>query len=191
MFINSKFPLVEISKVLSRNKTSIKILDNEFYKRVTIKTKAGGCHLRDTLKGNLIKTKNQFFVKQEQFLISKIDARNGAFGIVTNDLDKAVIMADFLNYDIDKNIINDKFLIAVFKTPYYMEPLNSSSSGTTGRKRINEQKFSKLCISLPPLVEQDKLISKQVKADENNEKVVRLFKELNFLKEKFIKDLQI
>ncbi|EFM2942785.1 restriction endonuclease subunit S, partial [Campylobacter upsaliensis] len=75
MFINSKFPLVEISKVLSRNKTSIKILDSEIYKRVTIKTKAGGCHLRDILKGNLIKTKNQFLIKQGQFLISKIDAR--------------------------------------------------------------------------------------------------------------------
>lgn len=112
------------------------------------------------------KTKNQFFVKQEQFLISKIDARNGAFGIVTNDLDKAVIMADFLNYDIDKNIINDKFLIAVFKTPYYMEPLNSSSSGTTGRKRINEQKLLNLCICLPPLTAQNKLILRQTKVDE-------------------------
>ena len=184
----SIYPQYSFGDFLTRKLDKIKIDENTFYKRVTIKTKAGGCHLRDTLKGNLIKTKNQFLIKQGQFLISKIDARNGAFGIVTNDLDKAVIMADFLNYDIDKNIINDKFLIAVLKTPYYMEQLDSLSSGTTGRKRINEQKLSKLCICLPPLEIQNELILKLTKVDE---KLAYLSKELNFLKEKIIRDLQI
>ncbi|HEF3575273.1 TPA: restriction endonuclease subunit S, partial [Campylobacter upsaliensis] len=164
--LKSTYKRYQFSDFLTRRLDKIKIDENTFYKRVTIKTKAQGCHLRDTLKGNLIKTKNQFLIKQGQFLISKIDARNGAFGIAINDLDKAVIMADFLNYDIDKNIINDKFLIAVLKTPYYMEQLNSLSSGTTGRKRINEQKFSNLCISLPPLKIQNELMLKLTEVDE-------------------------
>lgn len=182
----SIYPQYSFGDFLTRKLDKIKIDENTFYKRVTIKTKAGGCHLRDTLKGNLIKTKNQFLIKQGQFLISKIDARNGAFGIVTNDLDKAVIMADFLNYDIDKNIINDKFLIAVLKTPYYMEQLDSLSSGTTGRKRINEQKLSKLCICLPPLEIQNELILKLTKVDE---KIENLKQKLEQVKEQAIKDL--
>ena len=182
----SIYPQYSFGDFLTRRLDKIKIDEDTFYKRVTIKTKAQGCHLRDTLKGNLIKTKNQFLIKDGQFLISKIDARNGAFGIVTNDLDKAVIMADFLNYDIDKNIINDKFLIAVLKTPYYMEQLNSLSSGTTGRKRINEQKFSNLCISLPPLKIQNELMLKLTEVDE---KIENLSKEFSDLKNEMIEGL--
>ena len=182
----SIYPQYSFGDFLTRRLDKIKIDEDTFYKRVTIKTKAQSCYLRDTLKGNLIKTKNQFLIKDGQFLISKIDARNGAFGIVTNDLDKAVIMADFLNYDIDKNIINDKFLIAVLKTPYYMEQLDSLSSGTTGRKRINEQKFSKLCISLPPLEIQNEFILKLTKVDE---KIENLKQKLEQVKEQAIKDL--
>lgn len=184
--LKSTYKRYQFSDFLTRRLDKIKIDENTFYKRVTIKTKAQGCHLRDTLKGNLIKTKNQFLIKQGQFLISKIDARNGAFGIAINDLDKAVIMADFLNYDIDKNIINDKFLIAVLKTPYYMEQLNSLSSGTTGRKRINEQKFSNLCISLPPLKIQNELMLKLAEVDE---KIENLSKEFSDLKNEMIEGL--
>ncbi|ELK0695086.1 restriction endonuclease subunit S [Campylobacter upsaliensis] len=184
--LKSTYKRYQFSDFLTRRLDKIKIDENTFYKRVTIKTKAQGCHLRDTLKGNLIKTKNQFLIKQGQFLISKIDARNGAFGIAINDLDKAVIMADFLNYDIDKNIINDKFLIAVLKTPYYMEQLNSLSSGTTGRKRINEQKFSNLCISLPPLEIQNELMLKLTEVDE---KIENLSKEFSDLKNEMIEGL--
>lgn len=184
--LKSTYKRYQFSDFLTRRLDKIKIDENTFYKRVTIKTKAQGCHLRDTLKGNLIKTKNQFLIKQGQFLISKIDARNGAFGIAINDLDKAVIMADFLNYDIDKNIINDKFLIAVLKTPYYMEQLNSLSSGTTGRKRINEQKFSNLCISLPPLKIQNELMLKLTEVDE---KIENLSKEFSDLKNEMIEGL--
>lgn len=184
--IESAYPKYRFGDFLTRRLDKIKIDENTFYKRVTIKTKAQGCFLRDILKGDLIKTKNQFLIKQGQFLISKIDARNGAFGIVTNDLDKAVIMADFLNYDIDKNIINDKFLITVLKTPYYMEQLNSLSSGTTGRKRINEQKLLNLCICLPPLAEQNKLILRQTEVDE---KIENLSKEFSDLKNEMIDGL--
>ncbi|WP_270971253.1 restriction endonuclease subunit S [Campylobacter upsaliensis] len=184
--LKSTYKRYQFSDFLTRRLDKIKIDENTFYKRVTIKTKAQGCHLRDTLKGNLIKTKNQFLIKQGQFLISKIDARNGAFGIAINDLDKAVIMADFLNYDIDKNIINDKFLIAVLKTSYYMEQLNSLSSGTTGRKRINEQKFSNLCISLPPLKIQNELMLKLTEVDE---KIENLSKEFSDLKNEMIEGL--
>ncbi|MEB2801601.1 restriction endonuclease subunit S [Campylobacter upsaliensis] len=184
--LKSTYKRYQFSDFLTRRLDKIKIDENTFYKRVTIKTKAQGCHLRDTLKGNLIKTKNQFLIKDGQFLISKIDARNGAFGIAINDLDKAVIMADFLNYDIDKNIINDKFLIAVLKTPYYMEQLDSLSSGTTGRKRINEQKFSNLCISLPPLKIQNELMLKLTEVDE---KIENLSKEFSDLKNEMIEGL--
>ncbi|PAF41755.1 restriction endonuclease subunit S [Helicobacter sp. 11S02596-1] len=183
---SSPYPQVKFGDFLTRVKNQIRINNNDFYKRITIKTKGGGVFLRDKIKGEKIGTKNQFIVQKGQFIISKIDARNGAFGVIGDELDGAVITADFLNFDIDKNIINDKFLVMVLKTPYYMDILDSLSSGTTGRKRINEQKLLNLDISLPPITGQNSLISKLTAI---NERIENFSSELNSSKEKIINDL--
>lgn len=142
--------------------------------------------LRDNVKGDNIGTKNQFIVKEGQFVISKIDARNGSFGIVGDELNNAVITADFLNFEINKNIVNDKFLIMALKTPYYIKILDSLSSGTTGRKRINEEKFLNINISLPPVKEQNNLMEKLTIISEN---IKTFLIELDLKKEEILKNL--
>lgn len=82
----TKYPLVQIKEFLTRNKTAIEIQDDVYYKRATIKVRNGGIFLRDTVIGNKIGTKNQFVISKGQFLLSKIDARNGAFGVVPDVL---------------------------------------------------------------------------------------------------------
>ena len=83
---SNKYKLVKIKTFLSRNKTSIKIEDNNYYKRPTIKINGAGISLRDKVKGEKIGTKSQFLIKKGQFLLSKIDARNGAFGLCLKKL---------------------------------------------------------------------------------------------------------
>ena len=83
----TKYPLVRIKEFLTRNKTAISIQNDVYYKRATIKVRNGGISLRDSEIGNKIGTKNQFLISKGQFLLSKIDARNGAFGVVPDELD--------------------------------------------------------------------------------------------------------
>ncbi|WP_258552329.1 restriction endonuclease subunit S [Helicobacter canis] len=176
MFANSKFPLVQISTFLHRNKTQIKIQNNETYKRVTIKTKGQGCHLRDTLKGSLIGTKNQFLIKEGQFLISKIDARNGAFGVVSQDIHNAIITGNFWTYDIDTSKVNAYFLALFTSTKYFIDFCKACSGGTTGRHYLDENKFLNAKIPLPPLKIQKQIVAKiesikaQIKALQVEEK---------------------
>ena len=94
---------------LKRNKTLIEIQDDEIYKRVTIRINGGGTKIRDEVKGILIATKRQFLVKKGQFLFSRIDARNGAFGIANQEIDMAIVTNDFPVFDIDKITINPYF----------------------------------------------------------------------------------
>lgn len=176
MFANSKFPLVQVSTFLHRNKTPIKIQNNETYKRVTIKTKGQGCHLRDTLKGSLIGTKNQFLIKEGQFLISKIDARNGAFGVVSQDIHNAIITGNFWTYDIDESKVNAYFLALFTSTQYFINFCKACSGGTTGRHYLDENKFLNAKIPLPPLKIQKQIVAKiesikaQIKALQEEEK---------------------
>lgn len=155
---NKNYSLAKIDSFLIRNKTKISINDNTEYKRVKIKLYNKGVFLRDKEIGKNIGTKKQFLIKKGQFLLSKIDARNGAFGLATDEVDGAIITADFFAYDIDITKIEPYFLVLMTTTKKFQQFAQSASSGTTGRQRINEQKFLDVKIPLPPLKVQKKIV---------------------------------
>lgn len=150
--------MMRIGEFLKRNKTAIFIEDDKTYKRVTIRVRNGGVVLRDELTGENIGTKRQFVVSRGQFILSKIDARNGAMGIIPEFLDGAIITQDFLAYDIDKSRINPQYLVLVSTTKQFIDFCQSCSSGTTNRQRVDETRFLNIKVPIPSLEEQDKLV---------------------------------
>ena len=118
---NGKYPLMRIGDFLTRNKTGIEIHDNETYKRATIRVRNGGIYLRDRLDGQNIGTKKQFLIKAGQFLLSKIDARNGAFGVVPDELDEGIITSNFWTFDVDYSIINPHYLTLLTTTNQFID----------------------------------------------------------------------
>lgn len=177
---NEKYNLVKIGSFLTRNKTNINIEDDRAYKRVTIKINNGGVFLRDIEQGINIGTKKQFTISEGQFLISKIDARNGAFGLATNEVDEAIITADFFAYDIDKTKIESQFIVLCTTTKQFKKFAQSASSGTTNRQRVDEAKFLNVKIPLPSLKEQNRLLEKyntKITLAQNQEKEVKEIEE--------------
>ena len=155
---NDKYNLVHIGDFLTRNKTAITLEDEQIYKRVTIKINNGGVYVRDTEKGLNIGTKKQFVVNTGQFIFSKIDARNGAFGIVPKHVDDSIVTNDFPVFDIDLTRINAQFLVLIATTPQFIQFAQSCSSGTTNRQRIDIDLFLEQKIPLPTLDDQNRLI---------------------------------
>src|SRR5438067_136018 len=86
---------VPIGKLLKRNKDVVIVEDDKEYMSVTIRIKYKGVSLREVKKGRYIGTKRQFRVAKGQFILSRIDARQGALGIVPDELDGAIITNDF------------------------------------------------------------------------------------------------
>jgi restriction endonuclease S subunit len=155
---SNKYELIEIGTFLTRNKTGIEIENEKEYKRVTIKTNNGGIFLRDIEKGSNIGTKKQFVISEGQFLLSKIDARNGAFGVVPKELDNAVVTNDFPAFDINTNIVKPLFLPLITTTQQFVKFAQSCSSGATNRQRMDINNFLMQRIPLPSLVEQQRMI---------------------------------
>ena len=153
------FTLVRIGDFLKRNRHIIEIQDDALYTRVTIRLYTKGVLKRDEAIGRTIGTKRQFVVSPGQFILSKIDARNGAFGLVPPELDGAVTTADFLSYNVDTSRINPAFLTLVSSTKEFLKICQSSSSGTTGRQRVDETQLLNIKIPLPSLTEQDRIVA--------------------------------
>ncbi len=154
---------ISLRDILQRNKTQIEIDDNKKYKRVTIKMHGKGICIRDEISGSKIGTKKQFTIQKGQLLLSKIDARNGAFGIVPEELDGAIITGNFWAYDIknDKSI-DENYLNYLLFSDEFKKICNLSSAGVTNRRYLDENIFLDQKIPLPPF-ERQKEIVKEIK----------------------------
>ena len=155
---NRKYKTLEINKLLVRNNEYVIIEDEKLYKRVTVKINANGVVLRDEEYGKNIGTKRQFIAKEGQMIVSKIDARNGAFGLIPSELDGAIVTNDFPLFDINHHLVNKNYLILLAKTNLFVDFAKSCSRGTTNRQRMDMDKFLTLEIPLPSISEQEAII---------------------------------
>jgi restriction endonuclease S subunit len=165
---------IPLSKIIKRYKKEILINDTIEYERITIRTNNLGISMRDSLLGEKIGTKKQFLVKAGQLLLSKIDARNGAFGIVPKDLDGAIITGNFWAYDINDDLVNNEFIRQFVQTESFSEYCKRSSSGATNRRYLDENIFLNQTIVLPDKKIQEKichigLLSQSFKKNRNDQ----------------------
>ena len=149
---------VQLGEVLIRRKRQVVVDDVEHYKRVTIRLNNGGVALRDCELGERIGTKTQFRVKEGDFIISKIDARNGAFGVVPLACDDAIITGNFWTFEVNKALSSSRYLYWLSRSPLFLEFSITASEGTTNRRYLQEQAFYRLQISLPSLAEQQRIV---------------------------------
>lgn len=156
---NNAFPFAKISTFLKRNKTEVKVKNEVWYKRPTISMNNNGIKLRDEVLGNEIGTKNQFRISKGQFLLSKIDARNGAFGVVPIECDEGIITGNFWTFDVDFSKVYPEYLNLVTSSKEFHHYCQSASVGTTGRQYLQESLFLDIKIPLPTLEIQSKIVA--------------------------------
>ena len=159
----------KISDFLTRLKRPKTLENKEDYQLVTIKLNHKGVIPRTFKKGSDIKSK-MFEVKEGDFVLSGIDARNGAFGIVPNSLDGAIITNDFWCLSVDNNIINKHYFFHLTSTSWFDDICKRASDGTTQRIRLQKDKFFNEVVYLPGKDEQEKILEK-LKIIENLEKI--------------------
>ena len=179
---NPLYKRVRIGNVVSLNKDIICVEPNIEYTRLTVKLFNKGIQERDTVIGALIGTKRQTRVKGGQFIISKIDGKSAAFGIVDSSLEGAIVTPDFLVYDIDKTQILPEYLELVLTNDAILNQFSNSSSGTTGRRRLSQKVFENTLIALPSIDEQHNLLAEileirktQKSLDEQMQKNIEYF----------------
>ncbi|MGH1472082.1 MAG: restriction endonuclease subunit S [Cellvibrionaceae bacterium] len=158
--MNSQWPLVRLGDLLSSSKYAADILPDEEYKEVTVRLWGKGVNLRGVKLGSEIGTGKRFYVSPGQFILSKIDARHGAFGVIPEELDGAVITSDFPLFEADPKRLDVEYLNWLSKTPWFVDACKKVSEGTTNRVRLKEKQFLGIEIRLPELAEQRQIVKK-------------------------------
>lgn len=154
------WPLVKLGDLLSKNEKVVSLMADEQYREVTIRLWGKGVVLRRVVTGAEIAAERRFQVSADQFILSRIDARNGATGIVPAELDGAVVTNDFPSFDVNTSQVLPSFLGWLSTTPGFLDMCRRASEGTTNRVRLKEDRFLRLAISLPPLDEQRRIVTR-------------------------------
>jgi type I restriction enzyme S subunit len=173
--------LGEVASLVAKKSREIRINDCETYRLVTVKLYAKGVVLRSVTRGDKIGTKILYKVEEGDFVFSKIDLRNGAWGFVPLELAGALVSGDFPIIRIDQTAVWQDYLTYYLSQPYTWEPFRAVSVGTTGRRRARPDAVMTLPIPLPPLPEQRAIahVLRTVQwAKEATEGVIAAIKEL-------------
>ena len=154
------WPKVALGELLRRSDESAVIDPAAEYHEVTIKLWGTGVISRGKVAGSDVVSVRRV-VRANQLILSKIDARNGAIGLVPPELDGAIVSNDFPSFEFrDLDQCDAAFMGWLVRSSPFVELCKAASEGTTNRVRIKEDRFLDQQIALPPLTEQQALVAR-------------------------------
>lgn len=148
----------KLSELLCRSDEVASPLSDAVYKEITVRLWGKGVIERGQVSGSSVNGR-RFVARANQFIMSRIDARNGALGIVPQSLDGALVTNDFPLFNLNSDLILSGYLDLHCKTPQFVNLCSKASEGSTNRVRLKEAEFLRSEIDLPSIEDQKKIVS--------------------------------
>ncbi len=127
---------------------------NTFYKRIVTKLYGKGAELKDIVQGSKIASRTLFRLERGDFVFSKINIRRGAYGIITADLEGALVTTEHPILRAKSDEISLDFLHFYLMQPQTWDLFKLHAKGLGGKERVKTREFLSVSIPLPPLPEQ-------------------------------------
>ena len=151
---------VALGSLLKKSEEVVWPLADARYTEVTVRLRGRGVVARGEVDGLQLVGQRRFRARAGQFIASRIDARNGALGVVPASLDGAIVTNDFPLFDVDPARLDPEFLGWLSRTENFVDLCRRASEGTTNRVRLKEERFLALEIALPPVEEQRRIVGR-------------------------------
>lgn len=160
-------------------------------KQVTVRVRHRGIVERKVNKNKkrVIGTPNQKQIRAGQFIISRIDARNGACGFVPKDLDGAIVTSSFRAFDLDSSIVDSEYFDYIVGMPIFWKLCESISDGSTNRVCLDMDLFDSFLFPLPPLFEQKKVSKILLSVDEAIKQTEKVINKIGQLRDSLLHKL--
>ena len=161
-FFKPTIPLVLFGEFLSKSEIKkVNIEDNNTYEILGVRSYGKGAFINREVKGNTLKMRVYQQAKPNHLFWCKVDTKNGAFGIITEELSKGLGSSNMTFAEIDIKKANADFIQILFKSKRIYEYLDGFVTGTTNRKYIRpDQLINEIFIPLPALEEQNKIVAR-------------------------------
>ncbi len=157
--MGSDWKLVRLGDLLIRSEEIIEVDPTGQYQQITVRMWGNGVTSRGWVTGAELGSARWYIAHPDQFILSKIDARHGAFGLVPSELDGAIVSNDFPLYDVNLAQLLPAYLYWISRTHDFVTLCRQASEGTTNRIRLRLDRFLASQIPLPPLGEQRRIVA--------------------------------
>lgn len=168
----TRYPMRRLSEIVEISYGRDDELTADEYKRVTVRKNQHDVVLRDVIHTKDIKNKSrQMVIHKGQILISQIDAKSGAIGIVPAYLDGAIVSDNYIAMDVTNRDVDKYYLLMVLTSERYQKLLKGISRGITPRSYIKKSELLEVEIPVPDMQIQQDLIGNLEKKRENINKL--------------------
>jgi len=157
--MSKPWPRVKLGEMLKRSDETTQPAVDAEYKEITIRLWGKGVVERGRVGGASVSGR-RFIARKDQFIASRIDARNGAMGIVPSDLDGALVSNDFPLFDVNHDRLLPQYMGWLCRTPAFVDLCARASEGTTNRVRLKESEFLNLEIEIPGAEDQRRIVAR-------------------------------
>jgi len=158
---SDKHPIVLFGEFLSKPQIEkIKIEDSGEYKILGARSYGKGVFVNRIVKGSTLKMRTYQQAKENHLFWCKVDTKNGAFGIITEDLADGVGSSNMTFAKIETDKANPEYVQLLFGSNKVNQYMDGYVSGTTNRKYIKpDQLRDEIKIPLPLLKEQNRIVA--------------------------------
>lgn len=151
-----------LAEALTQASDPVKVQPGKEYPHFGIYSFAKGLFRKNPLLGDEVKASKLFRVHSGQFIFARLNAYEGAFGLVDKEFEGHFTSNEFPTFNCNTEKILPEFLVAYFRCPRTWEDLKRQVTGIGGgagnrRIRLKEKTFLSQELWVPPLDWQEKI----------------------------------
>jgi type I restriction enzyme M protein len=144
-----KTPRVQLKELLEPVSRPVVFEEGRTYRRITVKLYGKGVLLRDRVTVDDMKGDKWFHVKEGDLIFSKIDARNGAFGLIPEELDDGIVTNEFPTFAMKESDCPRTLLATLLTSKQFYGQIEAKVSGASGRRRFEPENLLEMELPLP------------------------------------------
>lgn len=152
---------VVLGDVMELSVEQVVVDDHQSYELAGVYSYGRGLFSRGPMQGSSTQYRVLNRLHEDDFVVSKLKAWEGAVAMVPRTLDGAVVSPEFPTFRLDQSRIIPEFMGLLCRRPHFWSALADLSSGTVNRRtRVHPAQVMSISALLPPLDEQDQLVAK-------------------------------
>jgi restriction endonuclease S subunit len=152
---------VLLGELIQRVRRPIEVDPQALYTQIGTRSYGKGCFTKDPVTGEALGNKKIFTIKEGDLVFNIVFAWEGSVALAGAAEDSLCGSHRFPTYRaIDDRKVLLRWLFEMFRTPAGVELLGAASPGSAGRNRtLNQDRLLQFEIDLPPLEEQERVVS--------------------------------
>ena len=160
LLFSNKYPLVYFKEFTKKaNIETIHIKNDETYKILGVRSYGLGVYLNREILGSTLTMRKYQKAKKNHLFWCKVDTKNGAFGIIPEELEDGLGSSNMTFAELDTQKIDVNYLQLFFKSKRFNTYMDGQVVGTTNRKYIKfNDLLNEIKIPLPKLNIQKQIV---------------------------------